>query len=310
MTPDVEVAIAAAEAGAAVIRATYGGPVTRYAKSAADFATETDLEAERAIKATVREAFPDDAFLGEEGGLDGPPDATRTWLVDPLCGTLNFAATTPLVAVNVALRHGNDMVAAAVIDPFAGETYWSDGNVARLRTGAGEQEPAPSGVSRLVDLDFDGNPGWADGRRRLTGLHASVRHPRALDQPGRHLGGERAPGGVPPARRRARQRPLRRADRGVPRRRLRDHRPRRQARRRRRERPDGRGRPADARGAARDPPRGRLAQRSQAVGPSVRGGLDASVKPRPCRYDVRMNPLRTRCGWSPTFWVFTIRAVR
>ena len=60
-----------------------------------------------------------------------------------------------------------------------------------------------------------------------------------------------------------------------------------------------------------DPPRRRVAaQRSQAVGPSVRGGLDASAKPRPFRYDVRMNPLRTRCGWSPTFWVFTIRAVR
>jgi myo-inositol-1(or 4)-monophosphatase len=161
VTPDVEVAIAAAEAGAAVIRATYGAPVTHYAKSATDFATETDLEAERAIKATVREAFPDDAFLGEEGGLDGPPDATRIWLVDPLCGTLNFAATTPLVGVNVALRDGTDVTAAAVVDPFAGETYWSDGVRARLLTEHGEQEPTPSAVTRLVDLDFDGNPAWA-----------------------------------------------------------------------------------------------------------------------------------------------------
>ncbi len=161
VTPDVEVAIAAAEAGAAVIRATYGGPVTRYAKSATDFATETDLEAERAIKATVREAFPDDAFLGEEGGLDGPPDATRTWLVDPLCGTLNFAATTPLVAVNVALRHGDDVVAAAVIDPFAGETYWSDGTVARLRTGCRRARAGTLGRDPPGRLDFDGNPGWA-----------------------------------------------------------------------------------------------------------------------------------------------------
>ena len=170
MTPDVEVAVAAAEAGAAVIRATYGAPVTHYAKSATDFATDTDLEAERAIKATVREAFPDDAFLGEEGGLDGPADATRTWLVDPLCGTLNFAATTPLVGVNVALRRGTDVVAAAVADPFAGETYWTDGSVALLRTSAGEQEPAPSAVTRLVDIDFDGNPAWASAVAGSPGL--------------------------------------------------------------------------------------------------------------------------------------------
>ena len=161
MTPDVEVAIAAAEAGATVIRATYGGPVTHHAKSATDFATDTDLEAERAIKAAVREAFPDDAFLGEEGGLDGPPDATRTWLVDPLCGTLNFAATTPLVGVNVALRSGADVVAAAVVDPFMGETYWSDGIHARLLTEQGEQQPTPSALTRLVDIDFDGHPAWA-----------------------------------------------------------------------------------------------------------------------------------------------------
>ena len=133
----------------------------RYAKSATDFATETDLEAERAIKATVREAFPDDAFLGEEGGLDGPPDATRTWLVDPLCGTLNFAATTPLVGVNVALREGTDVIAAAVVDPFAREAVWSDGSISRLRTADGEREATPAPVTRLLDIDFDGEPTWA-----------------------------------------------------------------------------------------------------------------------------------------------------
>lgn len=160
MTPDVAVAVAAAEAGAAVIRKRYGAPVARYAKSATDFATEADLESERTIRAVVREAFPDDAFLGEEGGLDGPPDAERTWLVDPLCGTLNFAAGTPLVGVNVALRRGDAVVAAAVADPFGGETFWSDGEVARLRGADGEGAPVPSGVSRLVDLDFDGAPAW------------------------------------------------------------------------------------------------------------------------------------------------------
>lgn len=29
--------------------------------------------------------------------------AHRRWLVDPLCGTANFAATTPLAGVDVAL---------------------------------------------------------------------------------------------------------------------------------------------------------------------------------------------------------------
>jgi hypothetical protein len=41
---DVEVALAAAAAGAAVVRAAYGGEHLRHMKSDSDFATETDLE--------------------------------------------------------------------------------------------------------------------------------------------------------------------------------------------------------------------------------------------------------------------------
>ena len=167
MTPDARVAVAAAEAAADVIRSRYGAPVARYAKSETDFATEADLEAdleaERAIKDVVRAAFPDDAFLGEEGGLDGPAGAARTWLVDPLCGTLNFAATTPLVGVNVALREGDRVTAAAVTDPFAGETVWTDGSVARLRTSDGDRPARPTPASRLLDIDFDDTPAWAAG---------------------------------------------------------------------------------------------------------------------------------------------------
>lgn len=44
---DVEVAIAAAEAGAAVVRRMYGEPLARFAKSPTDFATEADIAAER-----------------------------------------------------------------------------------------------------------------------------------------------------------------------------------------------------------------------------------------------------------------------
>ncbi len=175
MTPEAEVAVTAAESGAAAIRSMYSADVARYDKSATDFATEADVEAERTIKATVRGAFPHDAFLGEEGGLDGPAGAARTWLVDPLCGTLNFAATTPLVGVNVALRESGRVTAAAVTDPFAGETMWTDGLVARLRTADGEREPAPSPVTRLFDIDFDGDAVWAAAVARDAAPHFGIR---------------------------------------------------------------------------------------------------------------------------------------
>ena len=101
---DAELAVAAATAGAAEVRSRYGRPVTRHAKEGTDFATSADLASEEAIRAVLAEHRPDDAMVGEEAGRTGPAGAAREWLVDPLCGTRNFAATTPLVAVNVALR--------------------------------------------------------------------------------------------------------------------------------------------------------------------------------------------------------------
>jgi myo-inositol-1(or 4)-monophosphatase len=143
-----------------VLRRRYGGRLTRFAKSELDFATEADLEAEGAIREVIAGLFPADAFLGEEGGLDGSPDSRRTWLVDPLCGTLNFAARTPLVAVNVALRQEGRVVAAAVADPLADEVWWTDGvDAASGITNSSRLSPDPG--SRLVDVDFDRRPAWA-----------------------------------------------------------------------------------------------------------------------------------------------------
>jgi len=161
---DLEVTIAAAQAGAGVLRGRYGGALTRYAKSDRDFATEADLEAEAAIQAVISAACPGDAFEGEERGLTGDAAARRTWLVDPLCGTLNFAAQTPLLCVNVALREDGAITAAAVADPIAATLWWTDGDAVWARTdGDGDARVVPSPVSRLVDVDFDGRPEWAAG---------------------------------------------------------------------------------------------------------------------------------------------------
>jgi myo-inositol-1(or 4)-monophosphatase len=140
------VGIAAAEAGAAVVRARYRSSLTRIDKSPTDFATDADIEAEQSIMAVLRAARPTDGFIGEEAGATGPASTTgRTWLVDPLCGTLNYAAQTPLVAVNVALSEGGHVAVAATADPLAGDVFWTDGSRACLRRdGADEPRPAPA----------------------------------------------------------------------------------------------------------------------------------------------------------------------
>ena len=103
---DWDVAIAIAEAGAAVVHRCFGTTLQRLEKGAGDFATHADLEAENAMRAVLHRKRPEDAILGEEDGRSGASSGVRTWLLDPLCGTLNYAVRMRVAAVNVALRSG------------------------------------------------------------------------------------------------------------------------------------------------------------------------------------------------------------
>ncbi|MBB5873349.1 myo-inositol-1(or 4)-monophosphatase [Allocatelliglobosispora scoriae] len=152
---DHDLAIAAAEAGADVVRALYGESIARFEKEPGDFATAADLESEQVIIEMLRGARPGDAVLGEESGHTPGTSNDRTWLVDPLCGTANYAARTPLVSVNVALRWGGEITAAASADPFADELFWTGGGPAYLRRDGMDEPLTPSPVTRLVDINVD-----------------------------------------------------------------------------------------------------------------------------------------------------------
>jgi len=181
--PDHELAVAAAEAGAWVVRAKFGGARTRHAKAPGDFATEADVSAERAILDVLRKARPDDAVLGEETGHTGGTDADRTWFVDPLCGTLNYAAQTTMVAVNVALRAGSTITVGAVADPFTGEIFWTDAQGAFVRHDGVDVPLAPSAESRLVDINLDPHPDspWFSGSALMANVQFNqLFRPRVL----------------------------------------------------------------------------------------------------------------------------------
>ena len=88
--------------------------------------TVADREAEQAIHAVVREAFPSDGWLGEETGTAAGTSGRR-WIVDPIDGTRNFVRGVPLWAVLVACEedtaNGSRVIAAAVGIPALDEWY-------------------------------------------------------------------------------------------------------------------------------------------------------------------------------------------
>ena len=102
----VAAGVAAARAGGEILLANWrrlpSGSVAEKQKN--DFVTSADRESEARIVAKIRERFPRDAFLGEEGGASGNAAAERTWIIDPLDGTSNFISGFPFWCVSVAAK--------------------------------------------------------------------------------------------------------------------------------------------------------------------------------------------------------------
>ncbi len=152
---DSRLAISAARAGSAVLQQRFGTVRDRISKGLLDFATDVDLEAEQEIRRILADARPTDAVLGEENGISGPPDATRRWIVDPLCGTQNYVDGIRFIAVNVALRTNDGLKAAAVADPFADEVFWTDGDAAQVIVNDVSSALSPNAGSGIVELNLD-----------------------------------------------------------------------------------------------------------------------------------------------------------
>ena len=137
MNPLVETAIAAARAGGEVLLANWRrlpqGSVSEKKKN--DFVTHADRESEEEIVARIRERFPEDSFLGEEGGERGAQGECRTWIIDPLDGTSNFIAGFPFWCVSVAAREKGEILAGVVWDPLREELYTAERGAGAFRDG-------------------------------------------------------------------------------------------------------------------------------------------------------------------------------
>jgi len=82
------------------------------------------------------------------------PATGRYWLVDPLCGTANFAARLPLVALNIALVEDGRVTASAVADGVTGDVYAANGVAAPGASARlAPSDSTASGISGLVSLD-------------------------------------------------------------------------------------------------------------------------------------------------------------
>jgi myo-inositol-1(or 4)-monophosphatase len=91
--------------------------------------TAADLAVGEEIQRRIQGQVPRHALLDEEQGYRpslGGGDPDYTWVVDPIDGTSNFAAGTPLFGIMVGLLQGNTPVAGGVALPALGEIYLAE----------------------------------------------------------------------------------------------------------------------------------------------------------------------------------------
>jgi myo-inositol-1(or 4)-monophosphatase len=104
-----------------LLRSAYGEAIEAKHKGEVDLVTEYDLRAERLLTQALREAYPGDAILAEEGGRSGSGDLT--WVVDPLDGTTNFAHGLPIFCVSIACLQDHNPLLGVVYDPLRDELF-------------------------------------------------------------------------------------------------------------------------------------------------------------------------------------------
>ncbi len=125
-------------------------------KAPKDLVTEVDILCEEFLISEISKRYPDDAILSEERGGEISRSG-RTWLLDPVDGTANFARANPLFCVCISIVEGDEVKHAAVAAPRLGDVYHaSSGGGAFRDSVSGETHPLHVGEAKRLTDSFVG----------------------------------------------------------------------------------------------------------------------------------------------------------
>jgi myo-inositol-1(or 4)-monophosphatase len=131
-----------------------------------DFATEVDLEIERQVVDALVKTTGIDVHGEEFGGAE--LDSPWVWVLDPIDGTFNYAAGSPIAAILLGLLHDGDPVAGLTWLPFTGERYVAVVSGPLMKNGVPQ---APLATVALTDSIIGIGTFNADSRGRFPGRY-------------------------------------------------------------------------------------------------------------------------------------------
>jgi myo-inositol-1(or 4)-monophosphatase len=127
---DLDFAVALAGRAGELLTAGYEQAIKIDRKSKRDVVTEVDYASEALVIKAISDRFPADAILAEESGREHGARRTargrwarRTWVIDPLDGTVNYANGIPFFCVSIGLVEAGVPVVGVVLDPLRSDCY-------------------------------------------------------------------------------------------------------------------------------------------------------------------------------------------
>lgn len=159
--------IAEAAAAETLPRFRRSGDVVNKIEGGFDPVTEGDREAERAIRALIKEKYPAHGIVGEEFGAENT-GSDHIWVIDPIDGTRSFISGIPLWGTLVGLTEKGNAVAGMMAQPFIGELFYATGGEAWYEGPTGRQQLATRKTTKLAEATLcTTTPALFQGDRRV-----------------------------------------------------------------------------------------------------------------------------------------------
>jgi myo-inositol-1(or 4)-monophosphatase len=135
-------------------------------KKGNDYATEVDLAIERQVVEALVSATGIEVHGEEFGGAD--VESPLVWVLDPIDGTFNYAAGSPMAAILLGLVRSGEPVAGLTWVPFTGERF--TGIVGKPLRSNGVEQP-PLKPAELADSIVGVSTFNVDSRGRVPGRY-------------------------------------------------------------------------------------------------------------------------------------------
>ena len=134
-----------------------------------DPVTAADRAAEAAMRALIKQTFPEHGIIGEEFGAERA-EAEYVWVLDPIDGTKSFICGMPAWGTLIALTRGGEPIYGMMHQPFTREHFAGDCSAANYRGPAGDRALRARACAALAGCGAAHHQPAADERCRPSRL--------------------------------------------------------------------------------------------------------------------------------------------